>query len=372
MRFTLAETLSKEAVRTATGFSSAFVTNLSPNLPADSGPSILERTKAHAAICTERRAEMARENDLIYNAVLPPVDTLAAIDKLVVAKPIPIQEVYSAPDVQKVIGPDIFIRLVPLSVHESASVYSEEKAKLVRVEVEKSDTAEVELRSALEALGVKEGLNRFKAMAENSVGGSEEVPPEVQRWRDDIGVMEEQENVNSLMAELHRLRDSVSKELDAIKTDLDAESRACEAMRVKYDVLWTQEPAAGPAKPLRQDLKAHDTARTAAMASDGQVSSLWTSVRDDINLLLSPEIEQIFAASAERAGAGAEHLLDLDIGSETTDDQERAKIGKYVNDIEDRLGRLNKISHERTEVLKDLKDKVRRSLSSTAIFFLNK
>jgi hypothetical protein len=36
--------------------------------------------------------------------------------------------VYKAPDSQEYISKDIFIRLVPLSVHESAGVYSEEKA----------------------------------------------------------------------------------------------------------------------------------------------------------------------------------------------------------------------------------------------------
>ena len=44
---------------------------------------------------------------------------------------IPIQGFYGSPDVQKTIGQDIFIRHFPLSAHESASVYSEEKAKLV-------------------------------------------------------------------------------------------------------------------------------------------------------------------------------------------------------------------------------------------------
>jgi tyrosine-protein phosphatase non-receptor type 23 len=361
VRLTLAENLAKEASRTASTFSSLFVTNMSPNLPADSGTSIYERTKAHLALCSERKAEAQRENDLIYNAVLSSPDALPAIDKAAVATPIPIQDVYGSPDVQKVIGPDLFLRLIPLSVHESASVYSEEKAKLVRGEVEKAEGAEGEVRSALDNMGIKEGLGRFKAMAENEIGGEEEVPVEVRRWITDISLVEESEGVESLMGELNRLKDSVRRELEGISRDLEIESRDCEALRVKYDHLWTQEPSASLTKSLRQDLKSHFGALDAAATSDQQVTSLRDSVRSDITLLLSPEIEEVFRASTERGGAGGrqgESLLDLDVGDETNDAQERAKIRQLVEEIEDRLGRLNKIGHERNEVLKDLKDKV--------------
>jgi hypothetical protein len=335
-----------------------FVTHLSPNLPADAGSSISERTKAHLALCTERKDEGQRENDLIYNAVLPAAEALPVIDKANVATPVPIQEVYGAPDVQKVIGPDMFLRLIPLSVHESASVYSEEKAKLVRGEVEKAEGAEGEVRSALDMLGVKEGLTRFKAMAEGEVGGGEEIPVDVRRWKEDISVVEEKEGVEGMMAQLNRLKDGVRKELEGVSKDLEVESRECEKMRVKYDHLWVQEPSGTHTKSLRQDLKDHFAALDAAAASDQQVIALWESVKGDIGILLSDEVAEVFRASTEKAGSTGEHLLDLDIGNEVDDVQERAKIGHYVNEIEERLGRLSKISRERGEVLKDLKDKV--------------
>jgi hypothetical protein len=333
------------------------VPNLSPNLPADAGPSIQERTKAHSVLCTERKNEAQRENDLIYNAILPSPEALPTIEKTAVATPVHIHDVYGAPDVQKTIGQDFFIRLVPLSVHESASVYSEEKAKLVRGEVEKAEGAEGEVRSALDVMGVKEGLVRFKAMAEGSVGGGDEVPIDVRRWKEDIALVEDRESVNGILRELNKLKGNVQKELESISRDLEIESRDCEEQRVKYEHKWTQDPSASLSKPLRQDLKSHFAALEAAATSDQQVVSLWDSVRGDIQLLLSPDVEQLFR---ERAGPGAEHLLDLDVGSEADDAQERSKIGGYVDEIEERLGRLNKISRERNEVLRDLKEKVCR------------
>ncbi|KAI0658101.1 BRO1-like domain-containing protein [Cubamyces menziesii] len=358
VRFTVAESAAKEANRTASSFASLFVTQMSPNLPPDAGPALQELTKAHLALVTDKKNEAQRENDLIYHSILPTPETLPQIEKAAVATPITIQEVYASPDVQRVIGQDMFIRLIPLSVHESASVYSEEKAKLVRGEVERADNAEVEVKSALDALGIKEGLPRFKAIAEGGVGGETELPAEVRRWKEDIALMEEREGVEGIMSELNRMKETVKHELESISHDLDSESRECEAMRVKYDHLWTQAPSSGLTKTIRQDLKSHLSALDAAAQSDQQVVRLWESVRSEIRLLLSPEVEDVFRASTQSAGAGTENLLDLDIGSEAKDDEERVKIGQFVDEIEERLGRLNKISHERGQVLKDLKDKV--------------
>jgi hypothetical protein len=362
VRYTLAETLAKEASRSAANLAAIFVTHLSPNLPVDTGSSIQERTKAHLALCTERQVEATRENDLIYHSVLPSVEALPTIDKTAVATPIPIQEVYGTPDVQKVIGADLFVRLIPLSVHESASVYSEEKAKLVRGEVEKAESAEGEMKSAIDGLKVKEGLTRFKAIAEGGV--SEEIPVDVRRWKEDIGLMEEREGVENLMKQLNELKTGVRSELEGVSTALDDESRECEMMRVKYEHLWTQEPSATLAKPLRQDLKSHFGALEAAAKSDQQVVTLWDSVKGDIALLLSSELEEVFKAGAGSTGGS---LLDLDVGNEADDAEERAKIGEIVGEIEERLGRLHKIAKERSEVLKDLKDKVRQNKKSYSL-----
>lgn len=330
---------------------------MSPNLPPDAGSAIQELTKVHLALCTEKKSEATRDNDLIYHAVIPTVDTLPQIDKLAVATSISIQEVYATPEVQKTIGQDLFLKLIPLSVHESASVYSEEKAKLVRSEVERADTAESEVRSALDALGVKEGLGRYKAMVEGlHAVGSSELPTEVTRMRDDIALIEEREPISRLFSELTRLKDSVKSDLDGVQRDLETESRDCEAARVKYDHHFTQEPSAGPSRNLRQDLKSHREALEAAAASDQQVMSLWEGVKGDIAILLSDKVENVFRQSADEGPGGS--LLDLDPNNEDRDDEERQKIMNFVDEIEQRLGRLNKIATERKNVLKDLKEKV--------------
>ena len=148
----------------------------------------------------------------------------------------------------------------------------------------------------------------------------------------------------------------MKSELESISRDLDVESRECEMMRVKYDHLWTQEPSASLNKSLRQDLKSHSNALEAAATSDQQVSAIWDTVKGDISLVLSSGLEELFRASVQPSGT--ESLLDLEISTETRDEEERARIGQYTTEIEERLGRIKKITYERNEVLKDLKDKV--------------
>ncbi|KZS88031.1 BRO1-domain-containing protein [Sistotremastrum niveocremeum HHB9708] len=364
VRFQIAETNAKEANRSANTLTSYFVTGLSPTLPSDAASSMLELTKTHLALCTERKTTAQKDNDLIYNAVLPSESTLPAVDKLSVATAIPIQEVYGTPDVQKTIGPDLFARLIPLSVHEGASVYSEEKAKLVRGEVEKADIADEEVKASLVSIGVKEGLGRFREMVEN-MDDIDPVPPIVRKWKEEIDIGE----IERQLRELERLREGVRGELEGVKGELEVESRECEMMRVKYEHLWTQEPSAPLTKSLRQDLKSHLSALEQAYSSDRQVVALWESVRGDIGILCSDSIDGLFVMKGSGESAGVvKDLLDADVGG---DEEERKRIADVVKEIDERLGRINKLGRERNETLKDLKEKV-QSDDVSHILLLNR
>jgi hypothetical protein len=173
--------------------------------------------------------------------------------------------------------------------------------------------------------------------------------------------------VDILFQELIRLKTDVNRDLDTVSRDLEIESKDCEMMRVKYEHPWPQAPSAILTKSQRKDLKSHFSALEAAAVSDQQVTTLWDSVRLDILLLLSPQVEQLFL---ERGGFKPDNLLDLDVGSEVDDTVERAKIKGYVDEIEEHLIRLNMISKEQSEVLKDLKDKVCQSSPNGVVFMV--
>ncbi|XP_018426851.1 PREDICTED: tyrosine-protein phosphatase non-receptor type 23, partial [Nanorana parkeri] len=68
-----------------------------------------------------------KDNDFIYHESVPALDTLQAVKGAPLVKALPVN-----PTDPTVTGPDIFSKLVPMAAHEASSLYSEEKAKLLR------------------------------------------------------------------------------------------------------------------------------------------------------------------------------------------------------------------------------------------------
>src|SRR5436305_9964057 len=134
-RLQVAENLAKEASRIANNFPSNVPTN--SNLSSETGTILNETMRRHLAHLQERLAEFTKDNDYIYHQPVPTEAGISAVPKLPAAKAIPVSELYAGQDIQRIIGPDIFQRIVPMSVTESASLYDEEKAKLIRAETER-------------------------------------------------------------------------------------------------------------------------------------------------------------------------------------------------------------------------------------------
>ncbi|XP_070570355.1 tyrosine-protein phosphatase non-receptor type 23-like [Ptychodera flava] len=68
-----------------------------------------------------------KDNDFVYHESVPSLDKMPEIKGASLVKALPFQ-----PYDDSVAGPDIFKKLVPMEAHEAASLYSEEKAKLLR------------------------------------------------------------------------------------------------------------------------------------------------------------------------------------------------------------------------------------------------
>ncbi|KZO99027.1 BRO1-domain-containing protein [Calocera viscosa TUFC12733] len=354
-RLQVAENLAKEANRLCNSFTPYALSSYSPTLPADSSSSIIELTKAHLATVTAAREQASKDNDLIYNAVLPSEAALPQLDKLAVATPIPIQEIYASQDVQAVIGPDFFTRLIPMGVHESASIYSEEKAKLVRSENARVQEADDEAELGLRDLGViGPQIAKWRDWGDGGVaaaGGADKAEDERYRYEAEIRSEEERGTIRSMLGELDKLKTSVGQDVDSIERDLEIETRDCEANRVKYQDLWTQEPSAPLTKDLRQRLRDNRDAFRSASESDSKIYSLWASVEGDVAVLLSGQPLPDVPPSSNF------NLVDTDLSIDD-DDRARDEVKAKVKEIDERVGRLNKVRRERGEILKDLKQKI--------------
>jgi hypothetical protein len=244
VRYGIAHAAAKEANQLAKEFSYTYVPpfgTTAGTLPTEAPNSLIEVTKAHLAVCSEAKDQSQRDNDLVYHSIPPSESSLPAIEVLNTTTPIPIQEIYGNPEVSNLIGPDIFRRLIPLEVHTSASVYSEEKAKLGRGETERCSLSEGEVRAALEDMGMPGKIRRYREVLEGGGNASAGVEPsrEVLQWAGEISRQEgvRGQSIEDQIRRLDEAKANSRSQLDALIHDLDEESRECERMRVSLLVL---------------------------------------------------------------------------------------------------------------------------------------
>ncbi|KAM6452673.1 tyrosine-protein phosphatase non-receptor type 23 [Liasis olivaceus] len=88
-----------------------------------------------------------KDNDFIYHEAVPALDTLQSIKGAPLVKALPVN-----PTDPAVTGPDIFAKLVPMAAHEASSLYSEEKAKLLREVMAKIDAKNEILEQFMDSL----------------------------------------------------------------------------------------------------------------------------------------------------------------------------------------------------------------------------
>lgn len=124
--------LSEKLTASAAALCKAFPSSMpaSSHLAPDTAISLAELVKKHQAAVQEKVTSLIKDNDFIYHQPVPSEAGLSAVAKLPAAKAIPVSELYQGQDIQRIIGPDIFQKLVPISVTESASLYDEEKGQV--------------------------------------------------------------------------------------------------------------------------------------------------------------------------------------------------------------------------------------------------
>ncbi|XP_077453979.1 tyrosine-protein phosphatase non-receptor type 23 isoform X2 [Stigmatopora argus] len=91
-----------------------------------------------------------KDNDFIYHESVPSLETLASVKGAPLVKALPVN-----PTDPSVTGPDLFAKLVPMAAHEASSLYSEEKAKLLRDVMAKIDSRNDTLEQFMDSLGLE-------------------------------------------------------------------------------------------------------------------------------------------------------------------------------------------------------------------------
>lgn len=356
-RLAVAEAAAKEANKVAANFPSSMPP--SSNLSAETGGILADIARRNLTTIQNKLQELTKDNDYIYHQTVPAEASLPAVAKLPAAKPIPVSELYAGQDIQRITGPDLFAKIVPLAVTESASLYDEEKAKLVRAETERVDLANGEMAASLDYLRLPGALQVLKGGFDQDIMPDEDF----RTWCDDVAG---HENPISIFDTLKIDKDAIVSVLDRSTKQLDMEESVCEKMRSKYEGEWTQQPSSRLTTTLRRNIRNYREALDEAAKSDGQ---LYTKFRQneadfeemrtaaqsgDADALFQRAVAHVKARSsnASSPAGGAPNLLDDDFedGSPSVMDQ--------ISRVEEILKKLNLIKRERNQVLKDLKEKV--------------
>lgn len=367
-RLQLAEKSSKQALTLAKAFPSNPAS--SSTLGPDTASTMQDLTKRQLETVQEKLSSLVKDNDFIYHQTVPAEASLAPVSKVAAAKAIPLSELYQGQDIQRIIGPDIFQKIVPISVTESASMYDEEKAKLIRSEAEKVEQANGEMAASLDYLKLPNSLNVLKGGMDQEMS----VDKEFERWCQEFV---NHQPFHSSFEQLQRDKQSVVDSLAKSTKQLDMEESVCEKMRSKYGSEWTQQPSSRLTSTLRADIKSYRDTVDEAAASDSQLFATARQYETDFDEMRDAaengEVDVFYQQALIKYGSNSKSKSKAEEGSLLDDDYSEGgpSVAEQIAKVEDLLKRLNLVKRERTQVLKDLKEKVHTDDISN-VLILNK
>lgn len=301
---------------------------------------------------------LEKDNDFIYHSTVPNASTLAPIPALEASKPTSMNGLYKENEnISKIIGKDLFSNIVPVSVHEKASLYSEEKANLIRHVGESVDIADEELTSALEHLNLPEMLNVVK----NQKKGLEkiEVPDQVLRWNDEVS---KSEPISTSLSNLDSIRGDVLKIISDAEGLVSDETRAWSDAKARYGPRWVQVAPERYAADILDETRAIKDLLLSGKVSDEKLASLSSQFKPEIDTLRNKDqLGALF--SVKPTSSQPESLLDIDDTSESA-------IDSGILNVESVLNKLRKLSKERRMAFSEFKGKVHND-DITGLLVLN-
>ncbi|ESP04237.1 hypothetical protein LOTGIDRAFT_136485 [Lottia gigantea] len=160
-------------------------------------PEIIDALKFAQDVVAGKYNSAKKDNDFVYHDKVPPLDSLPEIKGASLVKGIPFN-----PNDPEISGPDIFQKLVPMEAHEASSVYSEEKAKLLRMVSGEVEDRNLELDQFLSSLQID--VNELK--------------PAVDRLPDDL-----LEKCAALSVRTHAIKDLIDQmsAVSSVSTDVE-------------------------------------------------------------------------------------------------------------------------------------------------------
>ncbi|KAJ2038616.1 bck1-like resistance to osmotic shock [Coemansia sp. S3946] len=234
-RYSLADQQAREAAKLVGQFSETFfsTSNLVEDLYPESTQGLQDLIDSLAANISEELRKANHDNDVIYNDPVPNTSTLPQLEAASVVSNFDINKFYASEERSNVVGSELFSRLIPMAVHESSSMYSEEKAKMLRAEEDKVNLADGELHDALSFMKIPGSLRRFERSPSGAGLGSilsnfADPSKEVREAVYSVQSVERTGPLAEIRAQVEGQRSRANDELAELSRMLDEEQNASE------------------------------------------------------------------------------------------------------------------------------------------------
>lgn len=221
-------------------------------------------------------AESTKDNEFIYNEMIPDVASLSSPGKAQLAKPIPI----AAPMTSNF--KDIFAELVAVELHRALTASEMRKTEIVNAEIMK-------LRDATQTLNAVLASLNLPAAVETTDAGSG-LPPSLREKASYVRAKGGIESIHSFMKDLPELLNRNREILDEAERMLDEERDSDNQLRTQFKERWTRLPSDKLTEMFRTNARKYREVITNAIAADKTVHKKFEDNRKGIQLLsLSPE-----------------------------------------------------------------------------------
>ncbi|XP_053946462.1 programmed cell death 6-interacting protein [Anastrepha ludens] len=229
--------------------------------------------------------ESTKDNEFIYNEMIPDVSSLASPGKAQLAKALPL----SSPMASNF--RDIFSELVPVELHRALTASDMRKNEIVNVEIMK-------LREATQTLnGVLASLNLPAAVETTDAGSG--LPPSLREKAVDVRNKGGIESINTYLKELPELLQRNREILDETERLLDEERDSDNQLRNQFKTKWTRIPSDNLTEMFRKNAKKYREVITNAIEADKIVRQKFENNQKGIELLsMAPEQIQEAVPSA--------------------------------------------------------------------------
>lgn len=287
-----------------------------------------------------KRKAAKNENDFIYHEEVPEKESLPTVKGASLVKGISFN--INDPEVS---GQDIFARFVPMKVHEANSLYSEEKAKILRFIGAKIDEKDQYLNTYLTSLKL-EHMNLWDPDAQTSEWECLPLPEELLERCAALNAKQHIiQDLVDIMGKLSETSQDVEKVLKEIsKFLLDEEQK-----EKQYQDAVGKRPPSIVATDLTREANKYEEAHNKASESNQALHKAITMHVKNLKILAQPLADLMAQIPSPNV-----HLADQ--GSEKSQTKEIEKM--HTKELKRVLSKVDEMRMQRLDLLTKLRDQI--------------